>query len=155
MRIPCLLIHETSESLSSTAFDSRSDGIPGLDHPLTMPIIIKDNEADAAAPICNIREKKQIHQLDPPFCKAFNDQEGFNSASIIVQVSVTVCMLYAIARSDKRLLNSLPSVTDMFSVKDTEQSGTEEGNKHTKLLIFFSCHSARTRSMPRFWTGGT
>lgn len=72
MQIPCLLIQETSESLSSTAFDSSSDGIPGLDHPLTMPIIIKDNEADAAAPICNNREK-QIHQFDSPFCGASNE----------------------------------------------------------------------------------
>lgn len=47
-----LLIHETSDSLRSTAFDSNNDGIPGLDHARTIPIIMNDNDAAAAAPIC-------------------------------------------------------------------------------------------------------
>lgn len=46
-----LLIHETSDSDSGTALDSSNDGIPGLDQARTIPIIMKDSEAAAAAPI--------------------------------------------------------------------------------------------------------
>lgn len=46
-----LLIQETSESVSSTAFESSNDGIPGLDQARTMPMIMKDSDAAAAAPI--------------------------------------------------------------------------------------------------------
>jgi hypothetical protein len=50
-RCPNLLIHETSDSVRGTALESNNDGIPGLDHARTIPIIMKDSEAAAAAPI--------------------------------------------------------------------------------------------------------
>ncbi len=46
-----LLIHETSDSLRGIAFELISDGIPGLDQARTIPKIMKDSEAEAAAPI--------------------------------------------------------------------------------------------------------
>jgi hypothetical protein len=46
-----LLIHETSDSVRGIAFELISDGIPGLDQARTIPRIMKDSEAEAAAPI--------------------------------------------------------------------------------------------------------
>jgi len=46
-----LLIQETSESDRGTALEASRDGIPGDDQARTIPMIIKDKDAEAAAPI--------------------------------------------------------------------------------------------------------
>lgn len=48
---PNLLIHDTSDSVRGIALELTNDGIPGLDQARTIPKIMKDSEAEAAAPI--------------------------------------------------------------------------------------------------------
>jgi hypothetical protein len=57
-----LLIHETSDSVRGIALELSSDGIPGLDQARTIPKIMNDSEAEAAAAIYSHMKTKSITQ---------------------------------------------------------------------------------------------